>query len=276
VEVRLSSLDRVLWPRAGFTKGDMIAYYRAVAPALVPHLDGRPLTLFRAPSGVEERGWYQENCRGAPPWLEVAEMPGARGATFRRCVVRDEPSLLWVANAGAIELHPFPFRVEDPDAPSWLVLDLDPGPPATIVECCDVALRLRELLPEALPKTSGSLGLHLYAQARRRSFDDTKALARELAERLAAETPELVVHVQRREARRGKVLVDWLQNDATRSTVAPYSLRRTPFPTVSTPLAWDEVERCARERRPELLTFLPADVLARLELRGDLFAPLLP
>jgi bifunctional non-homologous end joining protein LigD len=266
----LTNRDRVLWPRAGFTKGDLIDYYTRVAPALLPHVRQRPLTLWRYPLGVHERGFWQNECRGAPPWMRTETIAGQRF-----CVVDDLPSLVWLANHGTVELHPFPFVLATPESPTALVLDLDPGPGADLADACRVALRIRDVLSlQALPKTSGSAGLHLVAPlSARYSFVETKALARDLAERLAAEAPERVTARQARAERHAKVLVDWLQNDPTRSTVAPYSLRGTPWPTVSTPVTWDEVERCARERRPELLTFDAGTVLERLERHGDLFAP---
>ena len=268
--VELTNLDRVLWPRAGFTKGDLIAYYRSVAPALQPHLRDRPLTLWRFPLGVHERGWWQNECRGAPEWMRTATLGGQRF-----CVADDVPALVWLANQGTIELHPFPFVLSEPERATVLVLDLDPGPGVDLAAACEVALRIRDLLPlELFAKTSGSVGLHLFAPLEA-AFDETKRAARAVAERLAAESPERVTARQTRTERRGKVLVDWLQNDATRSTVAPYSLRGTPWPTVSTPVTWDEVERCAREGRPELLTFDARAVLERLDRHGDLFAPVL-
>lgn len=257
--VTLTNLDRVLWPEAGFTKGDMVEYYRAVSPVLLRHLEDRPLTLWRYPSGVHEPGFWQNECRGAPEWLRTAEL---RGQRF--CVADDEASLLWLVNLGAVELHPFPFRLAEPERPLTLVLDLDPGPGAGLAECREVALLLRERLPDTRVKTSGRGGLHLLATAPR-SFVEAKARARALAEELAAERPHLVVAVQRREARRGRVLVDWLQNDATRSTVAPYSLRAAKRPFVSTPVTWDEVERGE-------LVFEADDVRARIDRLGDLLS----
>jgi bifunctional non-homologous end joining protein LigD len=270
VSVAFTNLDRVLWPETGFSKGDLVDYYRAVAPALLPHLARRPLTLWRFPSGVHGRGFWQNECRGAPEWMTTATI---RGQRF--CIADELDSLLWLANLSTIELHPFLFRVEEQDRPTAIVLDLDPGPPADLADACAVALRLRELLPGATyAKTSGGHGLHVYMPFAG-SFDDAKTLARTLAETLAAEEPERVVATSARAERRGKVLVDWLQNDATRSTVAPYSLRgRPPAPIVSTPVAWDEVERGADD--PAALRFGPDDVLARLDKHGDLFAPLLP
>jgi bifunctional non-homologous end joining protein LigD len=262
------------------TKGAMIDYYRAVAAAIVPHLAGRPLTLGRFPEGVDGRGFYQTNCRGNPEWLRVQEVVGRTGKLFRLCVVDDEASLVWVANQGVIELHPFLATGDSPDRPTSLVFDLDPGPPATIAECCGVALRLRDVLGasglEAFTKTSGGLGLHVFVPLDTdASFDATKAFARAVAGRLTAERPAGVIDVQRRDARAGKVLIDWLQNDPTRSTVSVYSLRATSLPAVSTPVTWDEVEDAARSRDAGALRFGPRDVLDRLGRLGDLFAPAL-
>ncbi len=243
----------------------MIDYYRAVAPTLLPHLSGRPLTLWRFPSGVHARGWWQNDCRGAPGWMRTATV---RGQRF--CVVDDVDSLVWVANQGTVELHPFPFRADEPERPLALVFDLDPGPPAGVEACAEVALVLRELLGDrpAFAKTSGSAGLHVLATVHAgTTFTEVKAFARQLAEAVAAARPELVVTTQRRSARPGKVLVDWLQNDPTRSTVAPYSLRATPRSSVSTPVTWDEV--AAGE-----LAFGPGDVVERLERHGDLLGAL--
>lgn len=248
----------------------MVAYYRGVAPALLPHVARRALTLWRFPHGVAERGWWQNECRGAPEWMTVAEL---RGQRF--CVVDDEAALAWVANQGAIELHPLGATIDAPETPSAVVFDLDPAPPATLVECCVVALDLRERLGlDAFAKTSGASGLHVVVPlAPGHSFDRTKAFARAAAEALAAERPELVTAAQRRAARAGKVLVDWLQNDATRTTAAPYSLRAQPLPYASTPLAWEEVESVACSRSAASLRFTADDVLRRLDRLGDLWAP---
>jgi bifunctional non-homologous end joining protein LigD len=259
MSVALTNLDRVLWRDTGFTKGDLVAYYREIAPVLLPHLRGRPLTLWRFPLGVHERGFWQNECRGAPDWLRTTEI---RGQRF--CVVDDERSLIWVANLGTVELHAFPFRVEEPERPLALVIDVDPGLPAGLDECREVALLLRERLESPLVKTSGKGGLHVLAPPPV-SFAAAKERARVLAEELAAERPELVVAVQRREARRGKVLVDWLQNDPTRALAAPYTLRAARRPLVSTPVTWDEVAHGP-------LAFEAHEVLARVERLGDLLA----
>jgi bifunctional non-homologous end joining protein LigD len=275
-KVALTNLDKVLWPEADFTKGDMIEYYVTVAPVLLPHLAGRPLTLRRFPDGVNGVSWHQNECAGQPEWLPVFDTRGRGGRPLRFCVVDGVAALVWVANQAAIELHPFLWRVEAPNEPTQLVFDLDPGPPAGIVEAARVALALRPILEELgftpVVKTSGSLGLHVHAPLSEPL--DTKRVARTIAEALAAQHPDEVVAEMRRSARAGKVYVDWLQNDPTRQTVAPYSLRGVPWPTVAAPVRWEELERAAAEQRPELLTFTAADMRERIEREGDLFAAL--
>ena len=271
----LSSPERVLWPEARFTKADLLDYYTRVAPTLLPHIAGRPLTLGRFPEGVDRYGWYQTQCRGRPEWMRTR-----RVGTQDYCIVDDLPSLLWAANIGGIELHPLLARAERVEEPTLVVFDLDPGPPAGIVECCAVALALREELVEhdlvAFPKTSGSLGLHVYVPLNApHVYDETKRFARSVAQALAERYPRLVVDRIAKAVRRGKVFVDWGQNDATKSTVAPYSLRGMPWPVASVPVTWDEVEHAAAARRAEDLTFLAPDVLERVERLGDLFAPVL-
>lgn len=230
--MKLTNLDRVLYPD-GFTKGDAVEYYRAVAPFLLPFLRDRAITLFRAPLGVTERAWYQTNSPGLPPSGRIAHVRG-----FRMPVLDSADDLVWAAQLGTLEFHAYLARV-GVAAPDWLVLDLDPGEPAGMRECCAVALALRERLADgAWVKTSGSLGLHVLEPAHGRTFAETKRRAGELA----AGLPN-VVTTQRRDLRAGKVLVDVLQNDPTRSLVAPWSLRATAWPTVSTPVTWEEVER---------------------------------
>ena len=266
--VRLTTPDRVVFPATGFTKGELVAYYEAVAPVLLPHLVDRPLTVARFPEGIDGYGWYQTQCRG-PEWLRRRVV-----GTQAYCVVDDLDGLLWLVNAGTVELHPLLSRGERTDEATALVLDLDPGPPAGLAECADAALALRSLLAEhaldGCVKTSGALGLHVYAPLiPARSFTGAKALARALARDLVALRPDLAVDRQPRDLRRGKVLVDWGQNDATRSLAAPYSVRAGEAPLVSTPLAWDDLER-----DPGALVFSPREVRERVERLGDLFAPL--
>jgi bifunctional non-homologous end joining protein LigD len=278
--LRLTSLDRVLWPRTGFTKGDLIDYYLAVAPVLLPHLADRPLTLGRWPQGVEGRGFAQMECRGRPDWLPTMPLRLRSGEVRNHCLVRDVPSLAWVANLGTIELHTYQFRAGRPDEPTALVLDLDPGPGAGLPEACRVALLLRERIEEegmrACAKTSGGLGMHVFVPLDAPPPGaPARELARVLATRLANERPDLVTADQRPRERRRRVLVDWLQNEPRRSTVAPYSLRATDAPRVSTPVDWSEVETAAEEGDATRLRLGPAEVLARVQRRGDLFAPAL-
>jgi bifunctional non-homologous end joining protein LigD len=276
--VRLTHLGRVLWPSTGFTKGAMLDYYVRAAPTMLPHLRRRPLTMWRYPEGVEAAGWWQNECRGAPDWLPVYEYDGADGRHHRHCVVDDVSSLLWVVNQGTVELHPFLFVAEASSMPLVIVFDLDPGEPATLADACAVGMRVRELLEaaglRAFAKSSGGKGLHVVVPLNEpHTFDETKAFARTFAAILAHERDD-VVDRQARSIRRGKVLLDWLQNDAFRSTVAPYSLRATPEPTVSMPVTWDDVDRAANGDAGALLPG-PEDALDRIDRVGDAFADVL-
>jgi bifunctional non-homologous end joining protein LigD len=278
--VRVSNLDKVLWPAAGFTKAEMLDYYVRAAPVLLPHLAGRPITLRRFPDGIDEAGWYQNDCPpGRPAWVEVDPVVWPSGRRWDFCAIDDLATLVWVANLGTIELHPFLALRARLERPTAVVFDLDPGPPAGLADCCRIALRLRELLAEAsvagFPKVSGSLGLHVLVPLNTdHSWEETKAFARTLAGVLAAERPDEVVDRQPRRLRSGKVLVDYLQNDPTRSTVAPYSLRAEGWPTVAAPVTWDEVERAGAEGRDDRLVFEPESALERIEELGDLLRPL--
>jgi bifunctional non-homologous end joining protein LigD len=276
--VQFSNLERVLWPETGFSKGDMVAYYESVAPVLLPHLLGRPLTLGRFPTGVHQKGWYQTNCRGAPSWMNVAEIPESRGTrTFRMCVVDDLESLLWVVNQGSVELHPYLSAAAAFDEPLELVFDLDPGEGSSLAECCEVGLLVRDRLGrdglKAVPKTSGSAGLHVYAGlAPAVTFSATRSYARSVAAELAGTRPNLVTDRFTMADRQRRVLIDWRQNERGRSQVAPYSLRATPWPLVSTPVTWDEVEATAEAADRRTLFFTPSQALDRVREFGDLFA----
>jgi bifunctional non-homologous end joining protein LigD len=274
--LRLTNLDKVLWPEAQRTKAWMIEYYTRVAPVLLPHLADRPLTMRRFPDGVHGVSWHQNECRGEPDWFRVLETPGKGGRVLRFCVVDDLASLVWLANQGTIEFHPFQWAAEAPRRPTALVFDLDPGEPADLADSARVALRLRDLLTElgleSFAKTSGSLGLHVYVPlGRPHDGHAVKRFARAVAEALAQAYPEDVVAEMGKTHRAGKIFVDWLQNDPTRQTVAPYSLRAMPWPTVATPVTWEELERA----EAEALMFLGEDVLARVEEHGDVFADVL-
>jgi bifunctional non-homologous end joining protein LigD len=258
----------------------MIDYYAAVAPALLPHIRGRAVTLGRFPAGVDKPGFAQTECRGRPDWMATHAVRLRDGRVRHFCVVDDRPSLLWVANQGAIELHPFLARTDRHDQPTHVILDLDPGPGADILDCCRLALRLREVLRalglEAFVKTSGSLGLHILVPLNTpHTYMETKPFARAVAARLANEVPEQATDRTPIALRVRRVLVDWLGNDASRSTVAPYSLRAADTPTVSTPLKWDEVEAALRAGAPAMVAFTAEDVVARLDAVGDPLAPVL-
>jgi bifunctional non-homologous end joining protein LigD len=291
--LKLSNLEKVLYPATGFSKGEVLDYYTRISAVMLPHLADRPVTLRRFPDGVESGSFYAKNVpRGAPRWLRTVRVPGdgssepgaERKSPLLEFVVLDDlASLLFVANLAALELHVPQWRVTGegrPGRPDLLVLDLDPGEPATVVECCRVALALRSRLEgdglQPVAKTSGGKGLQLYARvtARGDSFD-TRDYARLLAERLESEQRDLVVSNMRRSLRRGKVLVDWSQNSPAKTTVAVYSLRANPQPTASTPVTWDEVEQTAASGDPGQLRFLAAETLHRVEEHGDLFSTLL-
>jgi bifunctional non-homologous end joining protein LigD len=277
----LTNLDKVLYPAVGFTKAQVLDYYTRIAPVLLPHLAGRALTRKRYPDGVEGQVFFEKNApRGTPDWVRVATLPSPGSSKGRETidytVVEDLAGLVWTANLAALELHVHQWRVGSPTA-DLLVLDLDPGPPATVVECCRVAELLRPaleadgLVPYA--KTSGSKGLQLYARVDGLTSEQTSAYAKALAQRFEASEPDLVVSRMTKALRPRKVLVDWSQNSAAKTTVCVYSLRARERPTVSTPVGWDEVEACAQ---PADLVFTSDDVLERVAAHGDLFAPLLP
>jgi bifunctional non-homologous end joining protein LigD len=277
--LRLSNLDKVLYPQAGFTKGDLIDYYARVSPALLPHLRGRPLTLKRYPDGVEGQYFYEKQCPShRPDWVRTHPVWSRHnGRNIDFCIADDLPTLVWAANLADIELHTSMSLAEEIERPTMMVFDLDPGPPADVVHCCEVALWLRELLDPlglaTFPKTSGSKGLQLYVPLNTDAgYDNTKPFARAVAELLEKHHPDRVVSRMTKQLRPGKVLVDWSQNDEHKTTVCVYSLRAKPRPTVSTPLAWDEVEACLRGGDAAALVFEPADVLRRVERDGDLFA----
>ncbi|HKF75574.1 MAG TPA: non-homologous end-joining DNA ligase [Candidatus Dormibacteraeota bacterium] len=280
--LRLTNLEKVYWPADGFTKGRMIDYYTRIAPVLLPHLKDRPLTLKRYPNGVDGEMFYEKNCpKHRPPWVDTAKVwSDGNDRYMYYCVVQDLPSLVWVAQLGTIELHTSLSLRDELPRPRALVFDLDPGPPATIVECCQVALWLREWFLEhdmqAFAKTSGSKGLQVYAPLNTPvDYERTKTISRGLAQKLERERPKHVVHMQRRTLREGKVLIDWSQNDEYKTTVNVYSLRAREHPTVSTPVAWAEVEGCLEAGDPDVLVFDSDMVLRRVEEHGDLFEPVL-
>ena len=280
----VSNLDKVLYPQAGFTKADVIWYYVHVAPFLLPHLKGRPLTMTRYPDGVAGESFFEKNsARRAPDWARRVRVPrsdrSGGSAYIEQLVVEDLATLVWVANLAGLELHVPMWRSVSDGAygpVDLIVFDLDPGAPATVVECCVVAGWLRVELESrglaACPKTSGSKGLQLYARLDPpRHWEEVHGLARDIARKMEREHPELVVSNMRRDLRRSKVLIDWSQNHAAKTTIAPYSLRALAHPSVSTPLTWDEVQEGAVGANK--LRFLAGEVLERVASLGDLFAP---
>ncbi|GHF66078.1 ATP-dependent DNA ligase [Streptomyces thermodiastaticus] len=271
----LSNLDKVLYPATGFTKGEVLHYYAMVADVLLPHLRDRPLSFLRYPDGPDGQVFFVKNVPpGTPAWVRTAEVPRSEGPA-RMVVVQDLPSLMWAANQ-VTEFHTPQWLIDAPGEADRLVFDLDPGPPATVVDCCRVALWLRERLAEdgveAYAKTSGSKGLHLLAAVRGASSEHTSRYAKELAMEAERAMPRLVLHRMTRSLRPGKVFVDWSQNAARKTTAAPYTLRARPEPTVSAPVTWEEIEEC---RAPERLVFRASDIAPRVQDHGDLLAPLL-
>ena len=279
--IPMSSLDRVLWPVTGTTKGEMLAYYLEVAPVMLPHLHRRPITLTRFPEGVDGKGFFQTRCPPHPDWLQTHPVRQPDGRVSRDyCLVEDRAGLAWAVNVAAIELHPLLGRLPRIDQPTVVLFDLDPGPEAGLDELVEAALALRQVLDGldlvTVVKTSGKGGLHVVVPlAPQHSYDETKPFAREVARSLRTQRPDLVTDRSSRAERGARVLIDWAQNNEHRSIAAPYSLRALPVPSVSTPLAWSEVEALSSTvDRPPVL-FGPRDVLARLDRHGDLFRPAL-
>jgi bifunctional non-homologous end joining protein LigD len=275
-ELKISNWDKVLFPQTGFTKGDLIAYYARIAPAVLPHLRDRALTLKRYPNGVDAQYFYEKNSPShRPAWVQTARVGG-----IDYTLAQDRPTLIWLANLADIELHTSLSLAAAPERPKMLVFDLDPGAPAGIVECCEVALVLRGLFEQlgcqSVIKTSGSKGMQMYVPLNTPvSYEQTKPFAKRVAELLEQRMPGLVTARMTKSLRAGKVLVDWSQNDAHKTTVNVYSVRARECPTVSTPVTWEEVAACRQAGDPELLTFETADVLVRHARQGDLFAQLL-
>jgi bifunctional non-homologous end joining protein LigD len=289
----LSNLDKVLFPKVGFTKGALIDYYVRVAPVMLPHIANRAVTFRRYPDGVESQSFFEKHAPShTPQWVATTrvELESASGRTGKRAgeieyaVINDLPSLVWAANLATIEFHVPLWRVTPgkraPTTTDYLVFDLDPGPGVSIVECCRVAPWLREALDanglsNCHPKTSGSKGMQLYARlpdgtsweaARDKSFDLARSVERDHS--------NLVVTNMRKELRKNRVLIDWSQNHRAKTTVAAYSVRARDEPTVSTPVTWDEVAECAKAGDGDLLRFTTREVLERVAERGDLFADL--
>ncbi len=274
--LKVSNLHKVLWPATGFTKGDMIDYYARVAPVLLPHITGRPLTLKRFPNGVDAKYFFEKNCPShRPAWVPTITM-----GDVAYCSVDEPAALVWLANLATIELHPTLAGAPDLGRPRATVFDLDPGPPADVVTCGRVALLLRDTLDhldlQAWVKTSGSKGLQLYVPLNCPvDYESSRGFALAMAQLLQRTHPDLVLTTQERRLRSGKVLIDWSQNTASKTTVAVYSLRARGTPSVSTPVTWDEVEAAVEAGKGDGLRFDAAATLARVAERGDLLAPVL-
>lgn len=281
-QLKLTNLDKVLYPVAKFTKGQVIDYYARIAPVLVPHLTGKPLTLKRYPNGVDQKYFFEKNAtQHRPEWVKTAPIwseGNRRNVNYILC--NDLATLVWIANLAGIELHPSLSLTTDIECPRSIVFDLDPGPPANIVQCCQVAVWLRVIFDhfklQSFAKTSGSKGMQIYVPLNTKtSYDETKPFANALARLLENEHRDLVVSDMKKAVRGGKVFVDWSQNDEHKTTISVYSLRARERPTVSTPVTWDEVERTLKKKDAALLVFEAQQVIERVEKSGDLFAPLL-
>ena len=277
-KLTVSNLNKVLYPKAGFTKGQLIDYYIQVAPVLLPQLKDRPLTMKRYPNGVEEPFFYEKNCPAhRPPWVKTARVwSEGNQREMHYCLAQDLPTLVWAANLADIELHTSLARKKDISRPTMMVFDLDPGAPADIVQCCQVGLWLRDLLTamklKSWAKTSGSKGLQVYVPLNTpATFDKTKELSRALAQHLERGHPKLVVSKMAKALRAGKVFVDWSQNDEHKTTVNVYSLRAKDQPTVSAPVTWEEVATALRKKKADLLVFPSDRVVQRIAQFGDLF-----
>jgi bifunctional non-homologous end joining protein LigD len=284
-ELRLTNLDKALYPKAGFSKGEMVDYYAKVGPAMIPHLSGRAVTLRRFPEGVDDldAAFFEKRCpKHRPKWVKTTRVQaGPQAGKIDFCVCDGLPTLIWMAQLAAIELHPSLSLGRAPKRPTVVAFDLDPGPPADIVDCSRVALRLREVLAqlglECFAKTSGSKGMQIYVPLNTKAFyEQTRPFAQAVAQLIAKQTPdEVLAKMGKKTDRSGKVFIDWYQNNERKTTIAVYSLRARERPTCSTPITWEEVEVTAESGDSSKLVFETEDVLRRIEKHGDLFAPVL-
>src|SRR5258707_12544846 len=279
-KLTITNLDKVLYPATGFTKGQVVDYYVRIAPYLVAHPAGRPLTMKRYPGGVDQEYFFEKNApMHRPDWVKTAPVwSEGNKRTINYLLANDLPTMVWIANLASIELHPSLSLSTDITTPTMIVFDLDPGPPANIVQCAQVGLWVREIFDhfglQSFPKTSGSKGLQIYIPLNTKTtYEQTKSFAQAIARLLEHEHPDLVVSDMKKAVRTNKVFVDWSQNDEHKTTISVYSLRARARPTVSTPVTWDEVEQALKKKDAERLVFEAKDVLAREEKRGDLFEP---
>lgn len=279
ISVAVSRLDKIFYPRVGFTKGEVIDYYIRVAPVLLPHLRNRPISLKRYPDGVGGFFFYEKNCPAhRPDWMKTIAVKKSDGSVIQYCSMNGLPALVWAVNLADLELHTFLHRAPALLRPNFLVFDLDPGSPANVIQCAEVALILHALFEKlkmkAFAKTSGSKGLQIYVPLNTSiTYERTKAFAETVAKELAQRFPEQITGLMKKTLRRGKVFVDWSQNDAKKTTVSVYSLRARERPMVSTPVTWTEVEESVKKKR--ILQFESNEVLKRIKTDGDLFAPVL-
>jgi bifunctional non-homologous end joining protein LigD len=280
--IPVSNLDKVLYPKVGFTKGQVIDYYIRVGPALLPHLKDRPLTLKRYPNGVEAPFFYEKRCPShRPDWVETAPIWSEGNKDhINFCLANDIATLVWAANLADLELHTYLSQSHNFESPNMIVFDLDPGPPANIIQCAQVALWMKDLFDHlklrSFPKTSGSKGLQVYIPVNSpTTYQATKTFAKKIAELLEKQYPELVVSKMSKQLRHGKIFVDWSQNDRSKTTVCVYSLRAKERPTVSTPVKWPEIIAALDRKEISLLTFESDEALQRVQEFGDLFAPVL-
>jgi bifunctional non-homologous end joining protein LigD len=279
--LEVSNLDKIFYPKTGFTKGQVIDYYVRISPSLLPHLKNRPVTLKRYPDGVEGFFFYEKQCPPhRPKWIKTTPVPKSDGSAIHYLVIDSLPALVWAANLADLELHTFLHKAPAIARPNWLAFDLDPGPPADIILCCKAGLWLKGIFDalglKAFPKTSGSKGLQVLVPLNTPiTYARTGAFAHAVAELLEKQAPDTVVSKMQKSLRVGKVLVDWSQNDGHKTTVSVYSLRAKEHPTVSTPVTWQEVEAALKKKNPKLLSFEAHEVLKRVDKHGDLFAPVL-
>jgi bifunctional non-homologous end joining protein LigD len=283
-KLKLTNLDKILYPATGFTKGEVVDYYARIAPVLLPHLAGRPLTMKRYPEGVGEdhEYFFEKNApKFRPDWIKTAPVwSEGNNRTVNYILANDLPTLVWIANLASIELHPSLSLAADLETPTMIVFDLDPGPPANIVQCAQVGLWVHDIFKhfglQSFPKTSGSKGLQIYVPLHTKTgYDQTKPFANAIARLLEQEYPGLVVSDMKKAVRTNKIFVDWSQNDRHKTTISVYSLRARAHPTVSTPVTWEEVEQALKKKDAARLLFEAKDVLARVEKMGDLFEPVL-
>lgn len=279
--VELSNLEKEMYPETGFTKAQLIDYYSRISLILLPHLEDRPVTLARYPDGVEEDHFFERECPVHPEWVDIINIPTkSRPGGIDYCVINNLATLVWLSNLATLEFHTFPFKGNDIEKPSYAVFDLDPLPPATIVDCAWVALRIRNFLEDrgikCFPKTSGRKGIHAYVPLNGTAdFELSQGFVKKTSAELEMDYPKRITLNRDRSERKGKVFIDWSQNDSSKSTCAVYSLRGTEKPQVSAPLSWGELEDAVQLKDATVLSFEPWEVLQRAVDNGDLYAPVL-